>query len=280
MPLVNLRDLLQPANSGRYAVAAFDVLNAEMAYGVLKAAEDARSPLIFAYAEPFENLMPMEPLCAMLIDFAKRASIPVALHLDHATNQPIIDRAIACGFTSIMIDASDKPFEENIARTKEIVAMCHPKNISVEAELGHVSGNEGMYENDTYIYTDVEEAREFVKRTDIDALAVAIGSVHGVYKSTPVLNLERCEQIKQATDIPLVLHGGSGLSDDDFKNVIKAGINKVNIFTDLALQSLARLDAADLSGETAFIDVEIAVADAVRAEAAKKIDLFGSAGKA
>lgn len=280
MALVNLAALLNAAKRGGYAVPAFDVFDIEMALGVLKASEEARSPLIFAYAEPFSSISDVETIAPVLIKLAKQASVPVCIHLDHATNKAIIERAVACGFTGIMIDASDKPFEENVAATKEIVAMCRPKDISVEAEIGHVSGNTGMYEVDDEVYTDAAEAADFVRLTEVDCLAVAIGTVHGVYKKTPSLNLGRCKEISGAVGVPLVLHGGSGLSDDDFRNTIKNGVAKINIFTDLTLAALARLSQTDLSGAVSFIEVQGQVVDAVRAEALKKINLFGCAGKA
>ncbi|MFZ3071133.1 MAG: class II fructose-bisphosphate aldolase [Anaerolineaceae bacterium] len=281
MSLVNLSQLMQTANQKHFAVGAFDVFNCELAAGVIQAAEEVNSPLILAYVESFDSLIPMEAFAALLVRLAKESRVPVCIHLDHATNKPAIERAVACGFTSVMIDASTAPFEENVAITQEIVSLCHPKGVSVEAELGHVSGNTGMYLIDEPIYTDVDEAVEFVSQTHVDALAVAIGTVHGVYKSKPILSLDTCTKIKEATDnFPLVLHGGSGLSDDDFRNLIKCGINKVNIYTDLLLASLACLRQADLSGKEGYFNISKAVSGAVREEALKKILLFGSAGMA
>lgn len=281
MSLVNLSQLMQTANQKHFAVGAFDVYNCELAAGVIQAAEEANSPVILAYVEAFDSLIPMEAFAALLVQLAKDSCVPVCIHLDHATNKPVIERAVACGFTSVMIDASTAPFEENIASTRDIVELCRPKGISVEAELGHVSGNEGMYETDTPIYTDVHEAAVFANRTQVDALAVAIGTVHGVYKSKPVLSLDTCGKIKQATDnIPLVLHGGSGLSDDDFRTLIQCGITKINIYTDLLLASMACLRQTDFSGKTGLYNISTAISAAVRAEALKKILLFGSAGMA
>lgn len=280
MSLVSLKTLLDAAKKGHYAVPAFDVFDVEMAMGILHASEETKSPVIFAYAEGFGSITKLECFAPFLVQLAKEAKVPVCVHLDHATNKSIIERAVACGFTGIMVDASDKPFEENVKATNEIISLCRPKGISVEAEIGHVSGNVGMYDNDTEIYTDTAEAKKFVDETGVDCLAVAIGTVHGVYKSTPKLNLVRCKEISDATNIPLVLHGGSGLSDDDFRNTVKNGICKINIFTDLTLNALARLDKADKSGKVPFIDVMNDAADAVREEALKKIALFGCAGQA
>lgn len=213
MTLVNLQEILKQANQSSFAVGAFDVLNCEMTAGVLQAAEETRSPVILAYADVFDNLFPMEAFIAALRVYAENASVPVCIHLDHATKMPVIERAIKCGFTSVMIDASDKAFEENVAVTRRVVSLCRPLGISVEAELGHVPGNEGMYANDEGVYTEPDQALHFVQKTGVDALAVSVGTVHGVYKSTPVLSFDRCKAIKKAVNgLPLVLHGGSGLS--------------------------------------------------------------------
>jgi fructose-bisphosphate aldolase class II len=281
MPLVNLAQILEPANNERYAVAAFDVFNIEMAAGVMKAAEKTHSPVILAYVEVFDTLIPMEAFIASLNRLAADSSVPVCIHLDHATNFTVIQRAVKCGFTSVMIDASDRAFEENIAATRQVVQLCQPLNVSVEAELGHVAGNEGMYSSDQGFYTEVDQAKEFVDRTMVDALAVAVGTVHGVYKSTPILSFDRCAAIKNATNnLPLVLHGGSGLSDEDFYRIINCGINKVNIFTDLTLAALAQLRVADLSGGKAYFAVCAETAAAVQSAAEEKLQRFGCVGKA
>ena len=281
MPLVNLIQILEPANNEQYAVAAFDVFNIEMAAGVLKAAEKTHSPVILAYVEMFDSLVPMEAYTAALRRLAADSLVPVCIHLDHATNFTVIQRAVQCGFTSVMIDASDRPFEENVSATQQVIQLCHPLNVSVEAELGHVAGNEGMYSSDQGFYTEVDQAKEFVARTGVDALAVAVGTIHGVYKSTPILSFDRCSAIKAATHhLPLVLHGGSGLSDADFRRIIKCGINKINVFTDLTLAALAQLRGADLSGGKTFFSVCVDTALAIQNAAEEKLQRFGCVGKA
>jgi fructose-bisphosphate aldolase class II len=180
-----------------------------------------------------------------------------------------------------MMDASDKEFSENIAITSKVVSLCRPLNISVEAELGHVAGNEGMYTHDEGVYTEPEQALEFVEKTGIDALAVSVGTVHGVYKSTPILSFERCEAIKKAVNgLPLVLHGGSGLSDEDFRHIIACGINKVNIFTDLTLEAMESLRNNDLSGKKAYFSVSSDVVRTIKFASIKKLERFGCIGKA
>lgn len=280
MPLVNLSSVLAKAEKGKYAVGNFDIFNIEMLRGVLDAAEETRSPIILAYGEAFEELTTIESFAPMMVELAQKATVPVCIHLDHCVNLPFILRAIHSGFTSIMVDASDKPLQENIEMTKRVVEICKTFNISVEAELGHVSGIEGLYVSDHYIYTDVTEAKFFAEQTGIDALAIAIGTVHGVYKEEPKLNFEVLKEVKKSVKQYLVLHGGSGLSEEDFKKTIKHGITKVNIHTDLTLAALdsIRKNAADTS--LSYMKQCLKMADAVKKEAIKKMEIFGSCGKA
>lgn len=279
MALVNMTQMLLDAKKGKYAVGHFNVINEEMLKGVLKASVQKNAPVIIAFAEAFEPLIAIEEFAPMAISAAKRVDIPVALHLDHANNIEYIKRAIDSGFTSAMLDASALPFEENVKMTNEVVALCKPKGMSVEAELGHVGGLEGYPEGygDDFVYTEVEEAKEFVKQTGINALAVSIGTVHGVYKSEPKLNLKRLEELNEALDVPLVMHGGSGLTDDDFRNAVARGITKTNIFTDL---TIAAMNALKNTKENVYLLQCIDVVNAVSAEATKKIDLFGTANRA
>ena len=279
MPLVNL-EVLQKAQKEKYGVGNFDIFNIEMLKGVLEAAEETKSPVILAYGEGFEEYIRIESFAPTLVDMAQNAKVPVVVHLDHAVNYDFVLRALNCGFTSIMIDASDKSLSENIAITKKVKAACKSFNASVEAELGHVSGLEGLYACDDYIYTDAKTAKTFVEETGIDALAIAIGTVHGVYKSEPKLNIERLKEIKAMLNTPLVLHGGSGLSTEDFRATIHHGIAKVNIFTDLMIAAMdcIRKNAAD--GKISFMKQCTMITEAVKQEAIKKMEIFESCGKA
>ncbi len=279
MSLVNLKNILSQAETESYGVGSFDVFNIEMLKGVLDAAEEARSPVILAYAEVFEEFIELESFAPMMIRMAQKATVPVAVHLDHATSLEFILRAVHSGFSSVMIDASEKPFKDNVAITKQVMQICRTFDVSVEAELGHVSGGEGLYNNDEYIYTDVSEAKMFVEETDVDALAVAIGTVHGVYKSTPKLSIDRLKAIKDIVKIPLVLHGGSGLTDGDFRNTIANGVSKVNIFTDLMLAAQESLRNQQ-DEKVLYFNQCINAADAVKNETIKKMLVFGSNGKA
>jgi fructose-bisphosphate aldolase, class II len=280
MPLCNLQKVLAKAEKEKYGVGNFDVFNLEMLKGVLDAAEETRSPIILAYGEAFEALGPIESFAPAMVRLAEKATVPVVVHLDHSVNLEFILRAVHNGFTSVMIDASDKTIEENIEITKRVVEICRVFGISVEAELGHVSGLKGLYQNDDYIYTNVEEAKVFTAETGIDALAVAIGTVHGVYKEEPRLNLERLKEIRKAVKQFLVLHGGSGLSDEDFKNTIKYGITKVNIFTDLTLAAMDCIHKNSADIKLSYISQCVKIAEAVKLEAIKKMEIFGCCGKA
>jgi fructose-bisphosphate aldolase class II len=266
MPLVNMTGMLKEAKKGGYAVPMFDVVNSDMTRAIIKAAEEKRSPVIVAYEEPSEPLSPMTVFAPSMITEAEKASVPVAIHLDHARSVEYVQKAVDNGFTSVMMDSSDEPFDINVEKTRKVVEICKPKDITVESEIGHVGGNEGYAFNAISDeewkagYTIVGEAIEFVKQTDVDALAVAIGTVHGVYVREPRLNLERLRELNEAISIPLVLHGGSGLSEDDFRNAIRDGIAKVNIYTELIT---AAMKATKENADKEYFDICMAVQQAV-----------------
>lgn len=235
MPLVNLKTILAEAELKSNAVAMFDVVGTDSLKAIIKGAEECNSPVIIALAEVHMPYAPLELIAPLMIDAAKRSSVPVAVHLDHGINYETIIKAMNLGFTSVMFDGSILDFEENLSKTKEIVKVAKALNISVEAELGHVGGSEGGGE-DNYkeYYTDPDLAEKFVAKTGIDALAVAIGTIHGEYFKEPCLDLNRLSKIHSKVNIPLVLHGGSGLSNNDFNECISRGIRKINIFTEMS----------------------------------------------
>lgn len=240
MALVNLTELLGAAVEGGYAVGAFDVVNAEYAMAIASAAEQVESPLILMVLEGYQRYFDMELLIPSLCRLAERSRVPVAVHLDHATSWETVARAVKAGCTSVMLDRSADPYEENVAQTREVARLCRPFNVSVESEIGSVKGSEAIgsatlarSEVDPRCFTQVEEAERFARETEVDALAVSVGNTHGWYKGKPKLDLERIEAIAERTAIPLVLHGGSGLSDQDFRNAIERGMRKVNINTSL-----------------------------------------------
>lgn len=280
MALVNMGQMLRHAKENKYAVGNFDVFNIEMLKGVIEGAEETKSPVIIAYGEVFIDYISIESFTAMVVEMAKDASVPVALHLDHAVQFETIVRAAHAGFTSVMIDASDKSLEENIAITKKVVELCRVFDVSVEAEVGHVSGLSGMYENDDYMYTSVEEAKTFVEQTGVDALAIAIGTVHGVYKEEPKLNFERIREISDAIDVPLVLHGASGLADEDIKKTVDSGIQKVNVFTDLMLKSMDAIRENISNQDISLMELCDQITHATKQEVIKNIIQFGSSNMA
>lgn len=276
--LVTMKEMLQDARKNRYGVGMFNTFTVEMALGVMDAAEELRSPVIIGTAEGLLNCCDMELAAAMLGCLARRAKVPVALHLDHGFTESVVRQAIESGFTSVMYDCSELPYEENVRNLKEIADFAHRYNVSVEGELGHVVFDGPQDKG--YVYTSPGQVADFVGRTQVDALAVSIGTAHGVYKETPVLDLERLREIRKVTDAGLVLHGGSGLSDDDFRNVIRDGIQKVNIYTDVSFAvSRAAYDwvkAQDPCIEKISVQMRKACHEAAR----RKLKLFNCEGKA
>jgi fructose-bisphosphate aldolase class II len=239
--LVGLQEVLVKARAEKQAIAAFNVPNLEMIRAAIQAAEEVNMPVILQHAEGHGSLISLEEIGPIMLQYAKRSKVPVVVHLDHGKSFEMIMQAMKLGFTSVMIDASDLPFEENIARTKEIVKIAHSLGVSVEAELGHVftsslGGGEGRAPDDdqigeTDIYTDPNQAKDFVDATAVDCLAVAFGTVHGVYLKEPKLDLDRVKKIYDEVKIPLVMHGGSGVEASDYRTAIEKGIAKINYYT-------------------------------------------------
>jgi len=274
--LVTLEEILRDAENRKYGVGLFNMLNLEMARGIIEAAEEERSPLILGVAEVHLPLIPFEYAALVMNYIAEKASVPVCLHFDHGTDFEKIRAAVNAGFSSVMYDGSALPYEENIKNTRVVADMAHAKGVSVEAELGHVGGGEGGTEDGAEeMYTRVEQVRDFIDRSGTDALAVAIGTAHGKYKVKPVLDIGRLSQIYEVSDKPLVLHGGSGLSDADFKNTIANGIRKINICTEMCVAAREAY-IASANHEIMFSDAK----NAVKRVVTEKMRLFGSAGKA
>ena len=269
--LVTLEEILKDAEVRKYGVGLFNMLNLEMARGIIEAAEEERSPLILGVAEVHLPLIPFDYASTIMNKIAKEATVPVCLHFDHGTDYNKIKMAIDSGFSSVMYDGSALPYEENIANTKKISEIAHLK-----AELGHVGGAEGGEDDGIEeMYTNVNEVNDFIKRADIDALAVAIGTAHGQYKKKPKLDINRLAEIYKISEKPLVLHGGSGLSDEDFKNTIKNGIRKVNICTEMCV-ALREAYLKSANHEILFDDGKNAVKEIVKG----KMKLFESSNKA
>ena len=236
MSFVTSEKMLLDAQKGGYAVGAFNVENMEMVMAVIAAAEELRAPLMMQTTPSTIKYAGLDMYLANVKAAAERASVPVCLHLDHGDSFDLAMRALRTGYTSIMIDGSHNVFEENIAITKAVADACRPSGIPVEAELGKVGGKEDDLDGGTGNgYTDPLEAKEFVERTGVGSLAVAIGTAHGVYKGVPKLDLDRLAEIRKVVDIPLVLHGASGLSEEAVVESIKRGICKVNFATELRI---------------------------------------------
>ena len=233
MPLVTSEKMLLDAKKDGYAVGAFNVENMEMVKAVIAAAEELNAPVMLQTTPSTVKYGTLETFAGIVKAEAAKTKIPVCLHLDHGNSFELAVQAMKAGYTSVMIDGSHEDFENNIAVTKKVVDVANAFGIPVEAELGKVGGKEDDLEADADTNTDPQEAKEFVERTGVTSLAVAIGTAHGFYVGTPVLDKERLSEIREVVDIPLVLHGASGLSDEDVMDCVKRGICKVNFATEL-----------------------------------------------
>ncbi len=233
MPLVTSKQMLIDAQKGGYAVGAFNVENMEMVKAVIAAAEELHAPVMLQTTPSTVRYASVEMYAAMVKAEAEKASIPVCLHLDHGNSYELAVAAMEAGYTSVMIDGSHEEFEDNIALTKKVVAVAKEKGIPVEAELGKVGGKEDDLEAEADTNTDPKEAKEFAERTEVDSLAIAIGTAHGFYAGTPVLDKARVSDIRELIETPLVLHGASGLSEEDVKECVARGMCKVNFATEL-----------------------------------------------
>ena len=231
MALVTMKSLLEQAKKNHRGIGAFSVGNMEMVKGAVEAAEELNTPIILQIAEVRLNHSPLALMGPMMVQAAKEAKVEIAVHLDHGLTMEVVQKALDYGFTSVMFDSSTYPFEENIKRTREVVRLAEKYGATTEAELGLVGGSEdGSYDHGIRC-TNPDDAKLFCERTGIDALAVAIGNAHGNYPVAPKLAFDVLEEIHKKTEVPLVLHGGSGITDDDFQKAISLGIVKVNIAT-------------------------------------------------
>ena len=277
--LVNLNEVLKKAQKGKYAVGLFNTTDTDMLQAVIEAAEESNSPVILGTAEVLLPYGELKLIAPSVIAAAKRAKVPVVVHYDHGLTFDRCIEALKLGFSSIMFDGSAKPCEQNIAETREMVKIAHAFGATVEGEIGHVG--EAAKEDNllTDMYTTPEEAKAYLEATGVDALAVAIGSAHGVYKKKPMLNIERLKEISSAVKVPLVLHGGSGLSDDDFKNTIRNGIAKVNIFTDLCLAGERAMKDGE-EKKLGYLETRNLKVEYIKETVKRKMALFGSVNKA
>ena len=233
MPLVTSKEMLLDAQKGNYAVGAFNAENMEMVKAIIQAAEELKAPVMIQTTPSTVKYGTLETFFGIVSAEAAKATVPVCLHLDHGSSFELAMQAIKAGYTSVMIDGSHEDFEGNVAISKKVADVANALNIPVEAELGKVGGKEDDLEADADTNTDPQEAKEFVERTGITSLAVAIGTAHGFYAGTPVLDKERVSEIRKVVDVPLVLHGASGLSEEDVRECVERGMCKVNFATEL-----------------------------------------------
>lgn len=275
MALVQMKDMLRHAYDNKYAVGAFDVVSLELLQGVINAAEQCRAPVIIGLAEPHLKYFDIELLAPAVEAAARRSSVPVAIHYDHGSGEDGAMRGIRHGCNGVMVDGSHLPLQENIQCTKKVVAMAHECGVPVEAELGYVPDS-----GDDLVFTSVEEARGFVRLTGVDFLAVSIGTAHGRHSGKPKLDYQRLRQINEALQIPLVLHGSSGLSDDQFRRLIANGIAKVNYFTAITDHAAGVLRDNARVKDDGYLKLFNGVREGVEQEADRLMRMWGSAGRA
>ena len=286
--LVTLKELLDQAKEEKKAVGAFNGTTLEAIRGIIQAAEELDTPVILQHAQSHDDIIDLEEIGPIMLYYAERAKVPVALHLDHGSSFERCVQALRLGFTSVMYDASAKSFEENVEETKEIVKIAHAVGASVEAELGHIftsevvhgeggeSDSKDDYENLDDIYTDPQVAKEFVEKTGVDCLAVAFGTTHGLYLTEPKLDLPRVAKIREAANVPLVMHGGSGVSDEDYKVAIENGICKVNYYTymNTAGGNASKDYWADEERPLFYDSMSLAATEAIKEDVKKAIKVF------
>lgn len=277
--LVNLDYVLKRAQEGNYAVGLFNTTDTDMLQAAISAAEELNSPIIIGTAEVLLPYGELDLIAPSVIAAAKRAKVPVVVHYDHGLTFERCMQALKLGFTSIMFDGSAGDAQQNIKDTANIVKIAHSFGATVEGEIGHVGEASTCDNAVSDKYTTPQEAIDFIEKTGVDALAIAIGTAHGAYKEKPCLDLERLKQIRAKVDTPLVLHGGSGLSDDDFRNTIKYGIAKVNIFTDLCLAGVDGVKYG-LEKDAGYLEMRNLKVEKIKEAVKTKIRLFGSENKA
>lgn len=283
MALVSSKQLLLDAQKGGYAVGAFNVENMEMVMAVVAAAEEQKSPVLIQTTPGTLKYAGLEYYLGNVAAAAKEASVPVAMHLDHGNSFALAMEAYRVGYTSIMIDGSKLSFEENIALTKSVVEACHAGNVPVEGELGKVGGKEDdLVNGDDNPYTDPSEAKEFVERTGVDFLAIGIGTSHGIYKGVPKVNVEVLSNVRKVVDIPLVLHGTSGVPDEQVIDCVRRGICKVNYATDLRIAYTQAVREFLNANPDAYDPKKYGACgiEAVKKYVMQKMEVVGSVGKA
>lgn len=250
--LVTTKEMFEKARENNYAIVAPDFWDSNSCRTFVETAEELNVPVILSFAQAHQEMLSIEEAYMLGKYYGEKAKVPVALHLDHGQDVETVKRAVDMGYTSVMIDASAQPYEINVQRTKEVCEYAHAKGVVVEAELGHVgsadvitSENMDALHDDKNIYTEVEMAKKFVEETGVDSLAVSIGTSHGLYKGTPVIDFERLHELRKEVPVPLVLHGGSGSGNDNLERCATEGISKINVFTDFTVAAIESSKSED-----------------------------------
>lgn len=281
--LIGLKEILAIAEERKGAIAAFNMTNLEIIQAVVEAAEELGVPIILNHAPVHSYINNIETMSKIAIDLAKKSKVPICLNLDHGPSLDVVKKAINLGFTSVMFDGSSLSFDANVEATKEIVLYAHENNVTVEAELGHVMTNDNGKiilksgsSNPKDFYTNPLEAEKFVKETNVDALAIAFGTIHGFYKEEPKLDFELIKEIRDKTNnLPLVMHGGSGIKDDEYKKAIAAGIRKINYYAYMAKAGYDAVEKECRTNQRGFYhDLVIAAKNAMKEDALRVLKIF------
>ncbi|MCT8137571.1 class II fructose-bisphosphate aldolase [Anaerobacillus sp. CMMVII] len=286
--LVTLKEILSKAETQNFAIGAFNSPTLEAARAAIEAAEELKVPIILSHAEVHFEILPLEILGPLLVDLARKASVPVTVHLDHGSSLSVVKKAIEMGFSSVMIDASHMSYEENVKTVKEVVEYAHYHNVSVEAELGvitssgiggeeTVEGQQDLNSDITDYYTDPMIAKDFVERTQIDALAASFGTVHGIYVKKPNLDFERLKAIYEQIGRPVVMHGGSGLSETDYIKAINCGVRKINYYSYAARAGAhAVKDFINKNENIFYHDLTMVAKDAIKEDVKRAMRIFSN----
>ena len=277
--LVGLKEVIKEGAARNIAVGSFNTPNLECVLAVLDAAEELNVPVIIAHAQCHEEISPLDKIGPVMVELAKRSSVKVCVHLDHGEDFEYCKRAISLGFRSVMIDYSTLTYEENVKGTRRVVEYAHANGVDVEAELGARPQREGgtgaAAADPTALYTKPELVPEFIRETGIDALAIAFGTAHGIYKSKPILNMDIISRVRELTELPLVMHGGSGISHEEYREVIRRGIGKINYYSYMAYAGYAEAKATVESCEADFFhNLALRVQNAMKENALATLRVF------
>lgn len=277
--LASLKEVIAVSEKNGAAVGAFNTPNLECLLAVLDAAESLNVPVICAHAQLHEPVAPLDKIGPVMLELAKRSKVPVCVHLDHGEDLAYCKRAVDLGFTSVMIDCSARSYEENVEGTREVVCYAHAHGVDVEAELGRLPNREGgvgpAEEKLEDLYTDPDLVPDYLEKTGVDALAVAFGTAHGIYKVRPVLNMDIITRVREKTKIPLVMHGGSGISHEEYREVIRRGVNKINYYTYMSYAGYAAAKALAERETTGFFhDMALSAQKAMRENAFATLKVF------